>query len=203
MPWQADWYRELVRANLGDKADAHFRLWYTDHALHGDDASNEDSTRVVSYQGALQQALRDLAAWVEQGVAPPATTNYRIDDGQVIVAGHGHGPSGHPARRVAACQRQRACRRGGGAARAFRGSHCGASRRRFDRGGGVGLRREGRLRGHVEGRAAVRRALPSRSSTCSTRLARTSPRCAARPSAKAIAPRRTRASPISAEFESS
>jgi hypothetical protein len=85
MPWQGDWYRALVRANLGDKTDDHFRLWYTDHALHGDDPAIEDATRVVSYQGALQQALRDLAAWVEQGVAPAATTNYRIEDGQVTV----------------------------------------------------------------------------------------------------------------------
>ena len=43
------------------------------------------STRVVSYQGVLQQALRDVAAWVERGVAPPASTDYRVDDGQVVV----------------------------------------------------------------------------------------------------------------------
>ena len=85
MPWQGDWYRGLVRAHFGDEADEHFRLWYTDHALHGDEPGVEDPTRVVSYQGALQQALRDLAAWVEKGVAPPRTTNYRIADGQVIV----------------------------------------------------------------------------------------------------------------------
>jgi len=85
MPWQGDWYRSQVRANLGERTDEHFRLWYTDHALHGDQPALEDATRVVSYQGALQQALRDLAAWVEQGVAPPSTTNYRVGDGQVIV----------------------------------------------------------------------------------------------------------------------
>jgi hypothetical protein len=85
MPWQGDWYRALVRTHLGDKTDEHFRLWYTDHALHGDEPAIEDATRVVSYQGALQQALRDLAAWVDQGVAPPATTSYRIVDGQVVV----------------------------------------------------------------------------------------------------------------------
>jgi hypothetical protein len=34
----------------------------------------------------LHQALRDLSAWVERGVAPPPSTNYRIDDGQVIPA---------------------------------------------------------------------------------------------------------------------
>ena len=39
----------------------------------------------MSYQGVLQQALRDLSAWVERGIAPPASTNYRIDQGRVIV----------------------------------------------------------------------------------------------------------------------
>jgi hypothetical protein len=43
------------------------------------------TTRVVSYQGALQQALRDLSAWVERGVAPPASTTYKVVDGQVQV----------------------------------------------------------------------------------------------------------------------
>jgi hypothetical protein len=84
-PWQGDWYRSQVRKQLGDRADDSFRLWYTDHALHGDEPGAADATRVVSYQGALQQALRDLAAWVEKGVPPPASTIYRIEDGQVLV----------------------------------------------------------------------------------------------------------------------
>ena len=85
MPWQADWYRSRVEQYYGDKIDDHFRLWYTDHALHGDEPQSEDPTRVVSYQGVLQQALRDLADWVEKGIAPPQSTHYRIDDGQVVV----------------------------------------------------------------------------------------------------------------------
>ena len=84
-PWQADWYRSKVTGNLGDSTDAHFRLWYTDHALHGDLSKQEDPTRTVSYLGVLQQALRDLSMWVEKGVAPPANTNYKIVDGQVEV----------------------------------------------------------------------------------------------------------------------
>jgi hypothetical protein len=85
MPWQADWYRQRVAKQLGDEADEHFRLYYTDHALHGDEPDLEDATRVVPYQGMLQQALRDLAAWVEDDVEPPASTEYRIADGQLIV----------------------------------------------------------------------------------------------------------------------
>jgi hypothetical protein len=39
--------------------------------------------QTVSYLGVLQQALRDVSAWVEEGEAPPATTRYRIVEGQV------------------------------------------------------------------------------------------------------------------------
>lgn len=84
-PWQGDWYRTQVKNHLGDNADNNFRLWYTDRALHGDLSKQEDPTRTVSYLGVLQQALRDLSAWVEKGTPPPATTNYKIEDGQVIV----------------------------------------------------------------------------------------------------------------------
>lgn len=84
-PWQADWYRSKVQEHLGDSTDRHFRLWYTDHALHGDLSKNEDNTHTVSYLGVLQQALRDVSAWVEKGIAPPATTRYTVQDGQVII----------------------------------------------------------------------------------------------------------------------
>ena len=40
---------------------------------------------VISYQGVLQQALRDLVAWVEKDVAPPESTKYKVIDGQVTV----------------------------------------------------------------------------------------------------------------------
>ncbi|MFI6377121.1 PKD domain-containing protein [Streptomyces sp. NPDC050546] len=92
-PWQADWYRSAVRQHLGDATDEHFRLWYVDNALHGDNAPQEDPTRSVSYLGVLHQALRDLSAWVEQGTPPAASTDCVIDDGQVVV------PSSAAARR--------------------------------------------------------------------------------------------------------
>lgn len=84
-PWQADWYRTKVKANLGDSLDSHFRVWFTDHALHGDVSIEDDPTQTVSYLGVLQQALLDLSAWVEKGIAPAASTNYKVVDGQVIV----------------------------------------------------------------------------------------------------------------------
>lgn len=84
-PWQADWYRLKVKANLNDSLDKHFRIWYTDHALHGDLTKQEYPTKTVSYLGVLQQALLDLSDWVEKGIAPPSTTSYQIVDGQVII----------------------------------------------------------------------------------------------------------------------
>jgi len=84
-PWQGDWYVSRAKEFLGDSLDQKFRIWYTDKALHGDNSEQEYPTRTVSYLGVLQQALRDLSQWVEKGVAPPASTSYTIEDGQVIV----------------------------------------------------------------------------------------------------------------------
>ena len=91
VPWQADWYRSLVQAALGPRMDDSYRLWFVDHAMHtapSDDPGGPRparTTRVVSYSGVLQQALRDLADWVERGLAPPPSTAYEVVDGQVLV----------------------------------------------------------------------------------------------------------------------
>jgi hypothetical protein len=98
-PWQADWYRARAEAALGDEFGERYRIWFVDHAMHvppsrylspneGADPIEHHGptdTHVVSYRGILEQALRDVAAWAEEGVAPPASTEYRVDDGQVIV----------------------------------------------------------------------------------------------------------------------
>jgi hypothetical protein len=85
LPWNADWYAREVREHLKEKADDNFRLWYTDRALHGDLTKQEDPDRTVSYIGTLQQALRDLSQWVEKGIKPSATTNYKVVEGQVVM----------------------------------------------------------------------------------------------------------------------
>lgn len=85
MPWQADWYYQRAAKHLGARANDNLRLWYNDHAVHGDHPEGEDPSRIVGYMGMLQQALRDVAAWVETGTAPPQSTAYEIEDGQVIV----------------------------------------------------------------------------------------------------------------------
>ncbi|HEY7269028.1 MAG TPA: hypothetical protein VH951_04300 [Dehalococcoidia bacterium] len=90
-PWSADWYRIRVKAALGSEFDDRYRLWFVDNTLHTPQGvSRADprpvaTTRVINYQGVLQQALRDLTAWVEKKVPPPASTNYRIVDGQVLL----------------------------------------------------------------------------------------------------------------------
>jgi hypothetical protein len=85
LPWQADWYRRRAQEHWGDATDDHFRLWFTDNALHGDDELQESPLHTVSYLGVLHQALRDVSRWAEEGVAPPASTNYAVVDGQVVV----------------------------------------------------------------------------------------------------------------------
>jgi hypothetical protein len=91
VPWQGDWYRSRVAEHLGDRLDDHYRIWFIDHAMHTtpmvgpDDPRPVRTTRAISYAPVLQQALRDLSAWVENGLAPPASTEYEIDDGQVLV----------------------------------------------------------------------------------------------------------------------
>ena len=87
LPWQADWYRAKVEEHLGSATDDQFRLWFTDNALHGDDEVQESPTHVVSYLGVLHQALRDVSAWVEQGIVPASSTSYEVVDGQVVVPG--------------------------------------------------------------------------------------------------------------------
>jgi hypothetical protein len=85
LPWMADWYRSRVEDSIGARLNEHFCLWFTDHALHNDQEKQEDPTRTVSYLGVLHQALRDLSAWVEQGIAPPASTVYQIVEGQAVL----------------------------------------------------------------------------------------------------------------------
>jgi hypothetical protein len=90
-PWQAAWYDELVHKAQGPMADDKFRLWFVDNAMHmnpsvfPDDPRPARTTRIVSYGGVLEQALRDVVDWVEQGIPAPASTTYEVVDGQVVV----------------------------------------------------------------------------------------------------------------------
>jgi hypothetical protein len=85
LPWQADWYRARAREHLGAELEEHFRVWFVENALHGDDEAQEDPTHTISYVGVLHQALRDVSGWVERGIAPPSSTSYEVIDGLVSV----------------------------------------------------------------------------------------------------------------------
>jgi hypothetical protein len=91
VPIQAEWYRRRVAEHLRERLDDQYRLWFIDNAMHTtpvvqpDDPRPVRTTRVVSYMGVLHQGLRDLVHWVEDGVAPPASTPFELAGGQVVV----------------------------------------------------------------------------------------------------------------------
>ncbi len=84
LPWHADWLKSRVKEHLGSRLDSHFCMMFTEHANHGDYPSQPDPTHDIVYLGVLHQALRDLSAWVEDGIQP-SSTNYKIENGQVIL----------------------------------------------------------------------------------------------------------------------
>jgi len=90
-PWHADAYRTIVQKALGPRFEDNYRLYFVDHAMHTgpwvgpNDPRPVITTRTINYMGVLQQALRDLSAWVEKGLAPPESTTYKVVDSQVIV----------------------------------------------------------------------------------------------------------------------
>jgi len=90
-PWGAEWYRANIKDVLGGKFEDNYRLWYIDHAMHVPpvvskfDTPPVITTRIINYSGVLQQALRDLSAWVEKGIAPPPSSVYKMRGAQVEV----------------------------------------------------------------------------------------------------------------------
>jgi hypothetical protein len=89
MAWQADWYRSKVEEALGADFENNFALWLIDHAQHDNPLTAAADARTVSFEGALQQGLRDLSAWVEKGMRP-ADTRYKMVDAQVVVPDTAH-----------------------------------------------------------------------------------------------------------------
>jgi hypothetical protein len=69
-------YPRLVREHLGDATEEHFRHWWIENSSHSPPAfqrvgQTDWLTRLVDYTGYIDQALRDIVAWVEDDVAPP------------------------------------------------------------------------------------------------------------------------------------
>ena len=69
------------RRPSGERFEDNFRVWFNDNADH----IGPRTPRLVEYNGILQQALRDVSAWAEQGIAPPRSTRYEVTDSQVSV----------------------------------------------------------------------------------------------------------------------
>jgi hypothetical protein len=93
-PWQAAWYQRRVRAARGDRTGEHHRLWFVENAMHGPSAPvvvngpevwPSPLTRTVGYVGALEQAIRDVIAWVEHDIPPAPDTEFELVDAQVVV----------------------------------------------------------------------------------------------------------------------
>jgi hypothetical protein len=81
-------YPRLVAENFGARADDRFRLWFMDNASHGPPSIHRPGavwgTRLVDYSGIIDQALRDLVRWVEDGVPPPKL-RYRFSADNALV----------------------------------------------------------------------------------------------------------------------
>jgi Tannase and feruloyl esterase len=81
-------FRREVEAHHGDALADHYRLWFNEHAAHLPASFNPPgsppvaTTRLTDYGGSLEQALRDLMAWVEDEVEPPRESGYTLDDDQ-------------------------------------------------------------------------------------------------------------------------
>ena len=97
-PWDADWYGRRLKRGLGNQYDAKVRIWLNDNADHLDGSvvasgsADNQFVRLINYNGILEQAVRDVSAWVENGIEPPRSTQYALNNGQVSL------PADAPAR---------------------------------------------------------------------------------------------------------
>jgi hypothetical protein len=79
-------YRDNLRKNVGDAIDSQFRLWLQEHQDHGGGAGLE-STYIVDLGGFVQEAMRQVIMWVEQGKAPQTSSQFQYtSDHDVILA---------------------------------------------------------------------------------------------------------------------
>ncbi len=86
LPWHTDWYGQRIQAALGEAAADTYRVYYNDHADHQDaPVSGERAKHLINWYGIVEQALRDVAAWAEDGVAAPDSTRYSVEDAQIVV----------------------------------------------------------------------------------------------------------------------
>jgi hypothetical protein len=91
-------YHRMVREYHGEKTDDFYRLWWVQNAPHGAaefllPATTPDKdpavwrSRLVDYDGVIQEALRCIVPWVEEGSLPPKSTSYHFTpDSRLMLA---------------------------------------------------------------------------------------------------------------------
>jgi hypothetical protein len=91
-------YRTKVERDRADGIADCYRLWWVEHAPHGapqvlgpaltpEKNPGVWRSRLVDYDGATAEALRQLAAWVEEGTTPSPSTGFRMSrDGDIRVS---------------------------------------------------------------------------------------------------------------------
>ena len=86
-PWEGAWYADQIRSALGSRADAQFRVWYTENADHNpENRTGAGADRLVGYVPIVYRALDDLSSWVERGTVPAKSSSYRIaQDNQLVL----------------------------------------------------------------------------------------------------------------------
>ncbi|MHB8463968.1 MAG: tannase/feruloyl esterase family alpha/beta hydrolase [Acidimicrobiales bacterium] len=88
--WGTLYHRAVVQAQGENGARERFRIRWTEYAEHGPydmvppEPNRAPSTRLIDFRGITEQSLMDLVDWVEQGIEPVGT-NYRYEDGRVIL----------------------------------------------------------------------------------------------------------------------
>ena len=82
--------RAVEQAQGAEGAASRFRLRWTENAEHVPPSilpnrpGRATNTWLVDYQPVIEQSLKDLVGWVEQGTEP-AGTAYKYQDGQVVL----------------------------------------------------------------------------------------------------------------------
>lgn len=88
-PYVGGMYAEQVRKAMGPQAaDRMFRIYYQENSGHGaflTTPPGKIGTATIPSGGILHQALLDLAAWAERGIAPLPSTRYRRDPMNQVV----------------------------------------------------------------------------------------------------------------------
>jgi hypothetical protein len=86
-------YDRMIREFLGDQAHDRYRMWFTERAEHVFPPMKSEgpvpvhSSRVINYVPVIWQAIHDMIAWCEQGIAPASDTRFELTaDNELLLA---------------------------------------------------------------------------------------------------------------------